>query len=202
VIGDQVPAHSNATDRASSGVYKAGVDREVAVDFEDYVHARGQSLVRFAYVLCGDPHMAEDLFQSALANAYRRWRRVAAADHPDAYVQRIVVNTYLSARRRRWTNELPASELLLTGAGPVASDVADDALAHDQFLQLVHQLPPRAKAVLVLRYYADLDDVAIADQLGVSLGTVRSTASRALSVLRQSEEGGTDRADSARRRSS
>lgn len=170
------------------------------MDFEDYVHARGQSLVRFAYVLCGDPHMAEDLVQSALAKAYRRWRRVAAADHPDAYMQRIVVNTYLSARRRRWTNEVPASDPLLAGAGLVAPDVADDALAHDQFLQLVQGLSPRAKTVLVLRYYVDLDDVAIADQLGMSLGTVRSTASRALAVLRQSEQGGTDRAGTARRR--
>ncbi len=97
------------------------------MDFEDYVHACGQSLVRFAYVLCSDPHMAEDLVQSALAKAYRRWRRVAVTDHPDAYVQRIIVNTYLSARRRRWTSELPASDPLLAGARPgtaVAPDVA------------------------------------------------------------------------------
>jgi DNA-directed RNA polymerase specialized sigma24 family protein len=95
------------------------------VQFEDYVQVRGQSLVRFAYVLCNDAHTAEDLAQSALAKAYRHWRRVCAPDHPDAHVQRIIVNTYLSGRRRRSTIELPVSDPTRGGDDAAAPDIAD-----------------------------------------------------------------------------
>jgi RNA polymerase sigma-70 factor (sigma-E family) len=173
----------------------------VAVQFEDYVQARGQSLVRFAYVLCNDAHTAEDLAQSALAKAYRHWRRVSASDHPDAYVQRIIVNTYLSARRRRWTNELPVSDPTRPG-DDAASDIADVSVARDAFVHLLEGLAPRAKAVLVLRYYADLDDAVIAVHLGISRGSVRSTASRALAQLRQAQAASVGEPDTTGRRRS
>ena len=76
--------------------------------FEEYVAARGHALLRFAYVLTTDSYAAEDLVQSALADAYRHWRKVSKADHPDAYVRRIIVNTHLGWRRRRWTGERAA----------------------------------------------------------------------------------------------
>ncbi len=77
------------------------------MDFEEYVAARGPALLRFAYVLTTDTHAAEDLVQTALADAYRHWRRVQRTDQPDAYVRRIIVNRHLSGRRRRWWGERP-----------------------------------------------------------------------------------------------
>lgn len=148
--------------------------------FEDYVAARGQALLRFAYVLTGDAHVAEDLVQSSLADAYRHWRKVSRAEHPDAYVRRVVVNTHLGWRRRRSWFERPTGENL----DQLVADHADAVAARDTSRRLLDDLPPRARTVLVLRYYADLDDAAIAELLGLSPSSVRATASRALAALR------------------
>lgn len=148
--------------------------------FEEYVAARAAALLRFAFVLTGDHHAAQDLTQAALATALRHWRKVARAEHPDAYVRRIMVTTHLSWRRRHWTGERPVAS---TPDGTVA-DHADGIAARDEFRRLLDGLPPRARTVLVLRYYADLDDTAIAETLGLSASTVRATASRALAALR------------------
>ena len=149
--------------------------------FEQFVAAQGAPLLRLAFVLTGDRHLAEDLAQTALADAYRHWRKVTAADDPAAYVRRMLVNAHLSWRRRRSSTERP-SEL------PDRVDLADrpgDALAaRDQMRALLADLAPRARTVLVLRYYADLDDAAIAEAMGVSASAVRATASRALASLR------------------
>jgi RNA polymerase sigma-70 factor (sigma-E family) len=153
------------------------------VEFEQYVAARGQALLRLAYVLTGDAHAAEDLTQSALYDALRHWRRVTRAGHPDAYVRRVVVNRYLSGRRRR-----ASSEVVLDDVEPLSTAVAPDpavgVVARDEVRRALAGLPPRARAVLVLRYYADLDDAAIAEALGIAPSTVRATASRALAGLR------------------
>jgi RNA polymerase sigma-70 factor (sigma-E family) len=153
------------------------------VEFEQYVAARGPALLRLAYVLTGDAHSAEDLTQGALYDVLRHWRKVTRAGHPDAYVRRMVVNRYLAGRRRR-----SASEVVLDDVEPLATvsvpDPALDVVARDEVQRALSTLPPRARAVLVLRYYADLDDAAIADALGIAPGTVRSTASRALATLR------------------
>ncbi|MBN1092916.1 SigE family RNA polymerase sigma factor [Blastococcus sp. TML/M2B] len=151
------------------------------VTFEEFVDAQGAALLRLAFVLTGDRHLAEDLTQTALADAYRHWRKVTAAQDPAAYVRRMLVNAHLSWRRRRSSTERP-SEL------PDRVDLADrpgDALAErDQLRTLLAGLAPRARTVLVLRYHADLDDAAIADAMGVSPSAVRATASRALATLR------------------
>ena len=153
------------------------------MDFEQYVAARGQALLRLAYVLSGDAHTAEDLTQSALYDALRHWRKVSRASHPDAYVRRVLVNRYLATRRVR-----AASEVVLGDVEPLATAFTPDPAAgvadRDEVRRVLADLPPRARAVLVLRYYADLDDAAIADVLGVAPGTVRATASRALATLR------------------
>jgi RNA polymerase sigma-70 factor (sigma-E family) len=150
------------------------------VQFEDYVAARGQALLRFAYVLTGDQHAAEDLTQAALADAYRHWRKVSRAEHPDAYVRRVVINTHLGWRRRRSSHEHPTGEDL----DGVVADHADAVASRDMSRRVLDGLPPRARTVLVLRYYADLDDAAIADLLRLSQSSVRATASRALAALR------------------
>lgn len=151
------------------------------MEFEEYVAARGQALLRLAHVLTGDLQLAEDLTQSALADAYRHWRRVVRADHPDAYVRRILVNQHLSWRRRRSSTESPRAEL---DDGRLAPDPAEVVAARDEGHQLLDGLARRARTVLVLRYYADLDDVAIAEAMGISASGVRATASRALATLR------------------
>ncbi len=152
------------------------------MEFEEYVAARGQSLVRFAYVLTLDPQQAEDVVQSALADLYRHWKRVSKADHVDAYVRKAVVNAYLTWRRRRSSSELPTE---LPDARRHAPDPADAIADRDEMRGLLDGLAPRARTVLVLRYYADLDDAAVAEVMGISVSAVRSTASRALASMRE-----------------
>jgi RNA polymerase sigma-70 factor (sigma-E family) len=156
------------------------------VDFEEYVSARGPALLRFAYVLTMDRHSAEDLVQAALTDAYRHWRRVNHADHPEAYVRKIIVNLHLSRRRRLWRREQP-SELIDGDLGRQARsepDIADHVVERDAAREALDALPPRARTILVLRYYGDFEDRAIAVILGIQESTVRSTASRALTTLR------------------
>ena len=152
------------------------------MSFEDFVVGYGRSLVRLAFVLSGDRQVAEDLAQTVLADAYRHWKRVRAAANPEAYVRRMLVNAHLSWRRLRWTTERPADLRQETGA--TVADPADAVVARDQMRVLLSMLAPRARTVLVLRYYADLDDAAIAAAMGVSESSVRATASRALASLR------------------
>jgi RNA polymerase sigma-70 factor (sigma-E family) len=152
------------------------------VSFEEFVAGYGRSLVRLALVLSGDRQVAEDLAQTVLADAYRHWKRVRAAANPEAYVRRMLVNAHLSWRRRRWTTERPAD--LRQESGAAVADPADAVAARDQMRVLLSGLAPRARTVLVLRYYADLDDAAIAAAMRVSESAVRATASRALASLR------------------
>ena len=153
------------------------------MEFEEYVEARGPALLRLAYVLTGDRDGAEDLVQAVLVDVLARWSRVAAADRPDAYVHRALVNRHLSWRRRR-----ASSEVVLAGPPePRTGGARDPAVGigdRDEVVRALRTLPRRARTVLVLRYFADLDDQAIAAAMGIAPGTVRSTASRALAALR------------------
>ncbi|NHC45971.1 SigE family RNA polymerase sigma factor [Motilibacter aurantiacus] len=149
--------------------------------FDEYATARGPALLRFAYALTGHREQAEDLLQTALADAYVHWRKVLRADDPDAYVRRMMLNRFLGWRRRRWSGEL-ASEHVDPGASP---DPAGDVVERDAVRRALATLPPRQRAVVVLRYLEDLDDAAIAATLGVSPGSVRVTAHRALAALRR-----------------
>lgn len=148
--------------------------------FEQYVAVRGPSLLRLATLLTGDPYGAQDLVQTALLKASDRWRRVSRLDHPDAYVRKIIVNRYVSDRRRKSSTEVVTSDLPERSSDDVAQAIG----ARDEVRQLLASLAPNQRAVLVLRYYADLDDAAIADLLGCGVSTVRSQASRALATLR------------------
>jgi RNA polymerase sigma-70 factor (sigma-E family) len=155
------------------------------VTFEQFAAAQGASLLRLAFVLTGDRQLAQDLTQTALAGAYRHWGKVTAARDPEAYVRRMLVNAHLSWRRRRWTTERP-TELDEAAAGLVA-DHGDAVAARQEMRALLAALAPRARTVLVLRYYADLDDAAIGEAMGVSPSSVRATASRALARLRDAD---------------
>ncbi|MEH1125109.1 SigE family RNA polymerase sigma factor [Micromonospora sp. CPCC 206061] len=148
--------------------------------FEEYVLTRGPALVRLARLLVGDDHRAEDLVQDVLAKAYPRWARICRTDQPDLYLRRMLVNARNSWWRRRANRELAVAEPT-DGARPDASDPAAD---RDAMWRLVAALPDRQRAVLVLRFYEDLDDAAIAGILGCSAVTVRTHAMRALATLR------------------
>lgn len=150
--------------------------------FEDFVTEHGQSLLRLAYVLTGDAHRAEDLTQTALTGAYRHWRKVVSAQNPEAYVRRMLINAHLDWHRRRSSTEVPTDFGAYEPAS--AADPTEGVATRDQLRHALSTLAPRARTVLVLRYYADLDDGAIAEAMGVTTNAVRATASRALAALR------------------
>jgi RNA polymerase sigma-70 factor (sigma-E family) len=147
--------------------------------FEEFVAARGQALQRFGYALTGDWALAEDLLQTALARAYPRWSRIRR-DDPEAYVRKIMVNTWSSWWRRRWRGEVPAARLPEV-AGP---DEASGVDRRQALRAALAQLPPRQRAVVVLRYHQDLSEAQVAAVLGISVGTVKSQAAKALATLR------------------
>jgi RNA polymerase sigma-70 factor (sigma-E family) len=139
-------------------------------------------VLRFAGVLTGDRALAEDIVQEVLLRAHKRWPQIGELDRPELYVRKMVLNEYLSWRRRSW-------RLIPGGAGPDFDTrfAPDHALGHaerDALLAELSKLPRRQRAVLVLRYYEGLPDKEIADVLGCAPGTVRGYASRALAALR------------------
>jgi RNA polymerase sigma-70 factor (sigma-E family) len=160
---------------------------EAGMTFESFVAEHGQALMRLAFVLTGHRQHAEDLAQTALVDAYRNWAKVAAARRPDSYVQKVLVNAHLSWRRRRWTTERP-SEMNDAAAG-LLPDPSDALVERDHLRTMLAGLAPRARTVLVLRYYADLTDAAIAETMGITESSVRATASRALATLRGNAAG-------------
>jgi RNA polymerase sigma-70 factor (sigma-E family) len=161
------------------------------VELDELVATRGQALLRFAYLLCGDAHLAEDLVQTVLARAYAKWSRVGGSERLEPYVKRMIVNEHLSWRRRRSSGEV-VTEAPGDSARPDTArpDGADAVADRDAVWRLLATLPPRQRAVLVLRYYEDLPDAAIAEALGCAESAVRSYASRGLAALRLEEEAG------------
>ncbi|KRC48939.1 MULTISPECIES: SigE family RNA polymerase sigma factor [unclassified Nocardioides] len=149
--------------------------------FEDYATARWAALYRTAHLLTGDPAAAEDLLQSTLVKVMAQWTKVRRADAPDAYVRKMLLNELLGERRKAGRRAQKAHLV------PVPDPVTDPAATSPERLDLwdrVQLLPPRQRAVLVLRYYEDLSEAEIAEVLGVSAGTVKSQASHALRALR------------------
>ena len=153
-------------------------------DFERFVADSSDTLLRTAYLIVWDLGEAEDLVQETLFKVARRWPRVRRMEHPNAYARRILVNRALSgsARRTRRRQELiaPMPSEPIAGAG-----VAGEIDAHDELMEALAGLPPRQRAVLVLRYFLDLPEAEVAAALQCSLGTVKSTAARALARLEQ-----------------
>jgi RNA polymerase sigma-70 factor (sigma-E family) len=157
------------------------IGTDAAEDFSAFAASRWPGLVRLAFGLTGDRWLAEDIAQATLARAYVAWRRVSRADDPDAYLRRILINTSHRRFRRRRVAEQPGDPPDTPVEGP--ADLVDERAA---LLAALHQLPPRQRAVIVLRYWQDLTDAQIAAALGCSPGTVRSQLSRALAKLRVS----------------
>jgi RNA polymerase sigma-70 factor (sigma-E family) len=147
--------------------------------FREFVELRYVELLRTAYLLTGARPAAEDLVQTALLRAMRRWSKI---DDPVAYLRRVMVNQRTSGWRRavRLTEQLTAH--VPERAGGV--DVADQVATRDELVRALGTLPPRMRAVLVLRYWEDQSEVETAELLGCSVGTVKSQASRGLARLR------------------
>jgi RNA polymerase sigma-70 factor (sigma-E family) len=139
-------------------------------------------LLRLAFVLLNDRAVAEELVQDAFAALYQRWDSIADKSAAPFYLRATVVNGARSAQRRRGTarRHLWASE---HGTSPPADFPVLLAEEHREVVEVLRRLPRRQREVLVLRYWANLDEAEIAETLGISRGTVKSTASRALGVL-------------------
>jgi RNA polymerase sigma-70 factor (sigma-E family) len=165
--------HLNGADRASG---PAG--------FRDYVTTRGPALLRAAYLLTGNRADAEDLVQAALAKMYLAWDRIEDRGALDGYVRRTMINTHISWWRRRKLEEYPTDEI----PDQAIADHADDSDLQESLRRAVERLPQRMRAAVVLRYYEDMTEAEVADALGVSLGTVKSTVSRAVAKLRVDAE--------------
>lgn len=149
--------------------------------FRDFVVGRSPSYLRTAYLLTGDWAKAEDLLQASLTKVYLAWRRVHDRDNLDAYVRRIMVNTWSSWWRRAWRGESPTDVLPELSA-------RDETLVSDQrdlIRRALTQLPARQRAAVVLRHYDDLSEVETAAVLGCSVGTVKSQTSKGLARLRE-----------------
>ena len=161
------------------------MDDRADEEFSRYVTRRSAALLRTAAALTRQPADAEDLLQTALAKTYLSWDRVRDREAVDGYVRRIMVNTHVSDwRRQRRHDEVPTDVLPERGAlGPLAQVGERAAL-----WAAVKRLPPRQRAVVVLRYYEDLTEAETARLLDVSVGTVKSTTHAALAALRASAE--------------
>ena len=148
--------------------------------YVDYVTARLPTLRRLAGSLAKDSHKADDIVQTAITKLYVHWHRAKAADNLDAYVRTIVVRTFLNEQRLRWSRvrltedviELPAREAPEVETRLVIADALD-------------RIPPKLRAVLVLRFLCDLPVREVADTLGCSENTVKSQTARGLTALRQ-----------------
>jgi len=150
--------------------------------FEEFAATRLPGVLRFAGVLTADRALAEDVVQEVLIRVHARWNQIGAMDRPELYVRKMVVNEFLSWRRRSW-------RLVPAGRDPEAVDrlSQDHAFIHAERAALLSELgklPRRQCTVLVLRYYEGLSDTEIAEVLGCTPGTVRGYASRALAALR------------------
>ena len=153
-------------------------------DFGSYVAARGPALLRLAYVLTGNHADAQDVVQDALSRALPRWDRITAADDPDAYVRRMVVNAHVSWWRKFRRRESPVEQVVVPGNGSGADDVTAVRQTNDELWAACARLPRDQRAAVVLRYYEQLSFAEIASLTGVAEATARSRVHRGLGVLR------------------
>ncbi|MDQ0904517.1 SigE family RNA polymerase sigma factor [Streptomyces canus] len=163
------------------------LDRKEARDaeFQSFVVGRWPRLLRTAFLLTGEQHAAEDLVQSTLERAYVAWRRVGAADDPDAYVRRVMINAHARRHRRRLKEFLaPKDYAGLTHELPDADDRIARADDRGALLTALAALPVRQREAVVLRYWEDLSEAQAAEAMECSVGTVKSNTARGIAKLR------------------
>ncbi|WP_435828465.1 SigE family RNA polymerase sigma factor [Saccharopolyspora shandongensis] len=177
-----LPAVPTATE--ASGVYRGRARRgDMAAaedDFAEFVRVALPGLMRYGHALTGNPHDAADLVQTVLEKVGARWSKISrnCAD-PTAYVRKAMANTHVSRWRRT------RRETLLADFPDIPAAIQQDRLEHEPLWVALRSLPPRQRAVVVLRYYEGLSELEIADSLGISCGTVKSQASKAMATLRK-----------------
>lgn len=150
-------------------------------DFGEFVDAELPGLLRYGYALTGNPHDGADLVQTVLEKIGARWSYVSGkTDDPLAYIRRSMANAHISRWRRTKREQLVADL-------PEQRDgyVPNDPFEHEPLWQALRELPPRQRAVMVLRYYEGLSEMEISQNLGISQGTVKSQASKAITSLRK-----------------
>ena len=178
-------AHSPAVSAAETTAVRLGRARRGNVaatedDFAEFVRVALPGLMRYGHALTGNPHDAADLVQTVLEKVGARWHRISAdCQDPTAYVRKAMANAHISRWRRT------RKETLLAEFPDVPSSPQQDRLEKEPVWEALRELPPRQRAVVVLRYYEGLSEVEIADSLGVSCGTVKSQASKAMASLRE-----------------
>jgi RNA polymerase sigma-70 factor (sigma-E family) len=155
-------------------------------DFAEYFADRRDSVRRTAFMLCGDWHRADDLAQTAFVALHRRWRKIRDRSATDAYLRKTLVRASIDESRRPWRRErqvdhLPEPE----PAGGRLDDVADEVATRADLMAGLRKVPPKQRAVLVLRYFEGLDVAGVARALGCSEGNVKSQTARGLATLRE-----------------
>ena len=155
----------------------------VSIDagFDAFVRQHGQELCRAAFLLTGDRQLAEDLVQVTLAKVAGRWAKIVAKGDPTPYVRTTLVRMAIAWRRRRWHGEIPTSPLPET----TGTDQETGLDGRDRLRRALLLVPPRQRAVLVLRFYEDMSEADTASALGCSLGTVKSQSAKGLARLRE-----------------
>jgi RNA polymerase sigma-70 factor (sigma-E family) len=151
-------------------------------DFDSFVHARTPALLRSAYLLTGDQHLAEDLVQSALARTHRAWKGLHEAGNAEAYTRKTMYHLQISWWRRRRVAES------FTGSVPdvaARGDRTELVALRISVRQALAKLTPKQRAVLILRFFDDLSEAQAAEMLGVTVGTIKSQTARALARLRE-----------------
>lgn len=154
-----------------------GVD--AALEYRDFADARAAQLFRIAFLMCGDWHEAEDLVQTTLAKLFVAWGRVRRRESVDTYARRVMLNAYLSQRRLRRSGEMPVAEVRDMSAPGVDADLRMTLVA------ALRRLPPRSRAVVVLRYVEDHSIESVARLLDATPSAVKSLNTRGLAQLRE-----------------
>jgi RNA polymerase sigma-70 factor (sigma-E family) len=154
--------------------------------FVDFVVARGAALHRTAVLLTRQEQAAEDLVQIALAKAWKSWARIDG--NHEAYVRQIMVNEFASGWRRKWRGEVPTANLPDLPRQGQGADHGDEVSTRETLMAALATLPPRQRAVVVLRFFHDYTEAATADAMGTSVGTVKSQTFKALAALRVTAE--------------
>jgi RNA polymerase sigma-70 factor (sigma-E family) len=156
---------------------------EMDMTFDEFVDSRLPALLRYAVMLTGEPHTAQDLVQDTMIKVQLKWRKVIASTSPERYVRRMLTNAYIDLHRGSWLRRvvLRADPV----EPPAVNDHADASAERDQMWYWLSRLPRQQRAALVLRYYEGLSDAEIAEVLDCAVGTVRAHISRALATLRE-----------------
>ncbi|GAA3430659.1 SigE family RNA polymerase sigma factor [Kutzneria kofuensis] len=158
------------------------MDQRDEQEFAEYFAARRDAVRRTAYLMCGDWHRADDLAQTAFVALHRRWHKIRDREALDAYVRRTVVRAVIDESRRPWRRERFTDQLPDTPTA--ATEVGDAVATRHVLLDGLRKVPPRQRAVLVLRFLEGLDVAAAAKVLKCTEGTVKSQTARGLETLR------------------